>query len=476
MADRKTDTVVIGGGPGGYAAAFMAADLGQETVIVDPRKNPGGVCLYEGCIPSKMLLHLVKLKHEAESAESWGLSFGKAQVDLDKMRDAKDRVISQLTKGLGQLSKQRHVTHIRGTGKFKDANTLEIAAEGGKTESLTFSHAIVATGSRPVAPPGMKTESNLIMFAEDALSLPEIPNSLLVVGGGYIGLEMGTVYARLGAKVTIVEMTEGLIPGADRDLVKTYQKASRKTFDQIHTHTIVSDLEEKDGKVKVGLRSTEDDNESRERTFDRILLTTGRRPNSDSLGLEHAGITVDEKGFIPVNEKRQTETGHIYAIGDITGAPLLAHKASHEGRVAAEVIAGKKSAYEPATIPAVLYTDPEIAWCGLTEREAAAKGVNVTVTSFPWAASGRAVADNAADGKTKLVVDPESERILGVGIVGRGADSLIAEGALAVEMAALARDVSLTVHPHPTMSETIMEAAEVFHGMATHIYRPAKET
>ena len=465
----STQLLVIGGGPGGYAAAFYAADLGMQVTLVDPSPNPGGVCLYRGCIPSKALLHVAKLLGEARHAEAWGITFGQPRVDLDRLRGFKEKVVNQLTGGLGQLSKQRKITYVQGKAAFKDSHTVEIEGEKGG-DTLTFEHAIIATGSHPAKVPGMDLKSDRLMDSTAALDLPDIPKSLLVVGGGYIGLELGSVYAALGTKVTVVEMTDGLLPGADRDLVNVLAKRIESICEAVLLNTKVVGMKEGKKGITVTL---EGDVDPKERTFDRVLVSIGRRPNPVP-GVEHTGVKVNSRGFVEVDASLRTAEPHIYAIGDIVGEPMLAHKASHEGRTAVEAIAGQKAAFEPMAIPAVVFTDPELAWAGLTENDAKKTGREVTVARFPWGASGRALTLDRSDGMTKLVLDPKTERILGVGIVGPGAGELIAEGALAIEMGANATDLKMTIHPHPTLSETVMESAEVFFGHATHVYRPRR--
>ena len=475
----STQVAVIGAGPGGYAAAFYAADRGMQVTLIDPSPNPGGVCLYRGCIPSKALLHVADVLNEAKHAEAWGVSFGAAKIDLDRLRGFKTRVVNQLTGGLGQLSKQRKITYVQGTATFRDSRTLDIVREGssGTADTLEFENAIIATGSHPAKVPGLSIESARLMDSTSALDLPDIPGSLLVVGGGYIGLELGTVYAALGSKVTVVEMTAGLLPGADRDLVNVLAKRIEAICDAVLLETkVVSMKEQKDG-IAVTFEPTASGQDAAgrtERTFDRVLVSIGRRPNPVP-GIEKTKVKVDARGFVEVDSSRRTADPHIYAIGDVVGEPMLAHKASHEGRVAVEAIAGEKAAFEPLAIPAVVFTDPELAWCGLTESDAAKQKREVAIARFPWGASGRALTLDRSDGMTKLVLDPKTERILGVGIVGPGAGELIAEGVLAVEMGANASDLKLTIHPHPTLSETIMESAEVFFGHATHVYRPRRK-
>jgi len=471
----STQLAVIGAGPGGYAAAFYAADLGMQVTLIDPSPNPGGVCLYRGCIPSKALLHVAEVISEARHAESWGVTFGPPKIDVGRLRTFKTKVVDQLTGGLGQLSKQRKITYIQGTAAFVDARTLEVSTASGKdatkNDTLRFEHAIIATGSHPAVVPGLSIESPRLMDSTAALDLPDVPGSLLVVGGGYIGLELGTVYAALGTKVTVVEMTGGLLPGADRDLVNVLAKRIESICEAVLLNTKVVSLEEQKNGLAVSLES---DQGKKDATFDRVLVSVGRKPNPVP-GVETTGVVVNQRGFVEVNAARQTAEPAIYAIGDVVGEPMLAHKASHEGRVAVEAIAGQKVAFEPLAIPAVVFTDPELAWCGLTETDAQKQKRDVTVARFPWAASGRSLTLDRSDGLTKLLLDPETGRILGVGIVGPGAGELIAEGVLAVEMGANATDLKMSIHPHPTLSETLMESAEVFFGHATHVYRPRRK-
>jgi dihydrolipoamide dehydrogenase len=473
---QSTQVVVIGAGPGGYAAAFYAADLGMQVALIDPAVNPGGVCLYRGCIPSKALLHVADVLNEARHAEAWGVTFGNPKIDVDRLRAFKTKVVNQLTGGLGQLSKQRKITYVQGTAGFRDARTLEITREGqSQPETLTFEHAIIATGSRPSTLPGVNLQSPRLMDSTAALEVPDVPRSLLVVGGGYIGLELGTVYAALGTKVTVVEMTDGLLPGADRDLVNILARRVESMSEAVLLKTkVVAMKEAKDG-IAVTFEGEGLADAAKERTFDRVLVSVGRRPNSAVPGLDRTRVKVNARGFIEVDPARRTAEPSIYAIGDVVGEPMLAHKASHEGRVAVEAIAGERVAFEPLAIPAVVFTDPELAWCGLTETDAQKQKREVVVSRFPWAASGRALTLDRTDGMTKLILDAKTERVLGVGIVGPGAGELIAEGVLAVEMGANATDVRMTIHPHPTLSETIMESAEVFFGQATHVYRPRKK-
>jgi len=463
---------VVGGGPGGYAAAFLATDLGMNVTLIDPELNPGGVCLYRGCIPSKALLHVAKLVEEAEQAKNWGVDFAEPKIDLPRLRSWKEGVVKKLTGGLGQLSKQRKVQYLQGVAAFENSTTLRVTKKDGGEETLSFDKIIIATGSRPAIVPTLKLDSPRMMDSTGALNLEDIPGSLLVVGGGYIGLELGSVYAALGTRVTVVEMLPGLLPGADRDLVVPLHKRLEKMLESILLNTTVSSVKEEGNGIRVTFEGA--NVKEREKVFDRVLVSVGRKPNAEIPGLDKTQVKVGPKGFIQVNKQLQTDDPAIYAIGDVVGEPMLAHKASHEGRVAVEAIAGHKVAFEPNAIPAVVFTDPEVAWCGLTETQAEKEGREIKVAKFPWGASGRAITLDRPDGMTKLLVDPQTERVLGVGIVGAGAGELIAEGVLAIEMAALARDVALSIHPHPTLSETIMESAEVFFGTSTHVYRPKR--
>jgi dihydrolipoamide dehydrogenase len=463
---------VLGAGPGGYAAAFLAADLGMNVTLIDKEKNPGGVCLYRGCIPSKALLHIAKLLDETEHAKNWGIEFQKPNIDLDKLRDWKNQVVEKLTGGVGSVAKFRKVNFIQGTAAFKNSTTLSIKKLDGGTEEMSFDKIVIATGSSIATIPSLNIGSKRLLNSTSALDLPAIPKSLLVIGGGYIGLELGSVYQALSSKVSVVEMLDGLLPGADRDLVSHLSKRLKEKFENIMLNSKVVEMKE----VKDGIQVKIQDNESKitEQTYDFVLMSIGRKPDTSGLGLENTKVKVNERGWINVNNQMKTDDPDIYAIGDIVGEPMLAHKASHEGRVAVEVIAGHKSAFEPMAIPAVVFTDPEIAWAGLTENQAKVKKIEYEVTKFPWAASGRAVTLDRNDGVTKILVDPKTQRILGIGICGPGAGELIAEGVLAIEMGANLTDLKLTIHPHPTLSETMMEAAEVFFGQSTHVYRPKK--
>jgi dihydrolipoamide dehydrogenase len=473
MSDTPSlNIAVIGAGPGGYAAAFLAADLGMTVTLIDPEINPGGVCLYRGCIPSKALLHIAKLIEESHQAKDWGIEFGAPKIDLARLRTFKENVVKKLTGGLGVLSKQRKVRYVQGHAAFENSTTLQITKSDASKETLGFDHIIIATGSSPAIVPALKLDTPRMMDSTGALDLEDIPGTLLVVGGGYIGLELGTVYAALGTRVTVVEMLPGLLPGADRDLVIPLHKRLEKMFDGILVNTTVKSVKDEGN----GIRATFEGPAVKEpeKIFDRVLVSVGRKPNSEMAGLDRTLVRVGERGFIQVNKQLQTDDPHISAIGDVVGEPMLAHKASHEGRTAVEAIAGHKVAFEPNAIPAVVFTDPEVAWAGLTETQAQKENREVKVAKFPWAASGRAVTIDRVDGLTKILFDPQTERVLGVGIVGAGAGELIAEGVLAIEMAALAHDVAHTIHPHPTLSETVMNAAEVFFGTATDIYRPKR--
>jgi dihydrolipoamide dehydrogenase len=471
---KSTQLVVIGAGPGGYAAAFYAADRGMSVTLVDPEKNPGGVCVYRGCIPSKALLHVADVISESAHAKDFGIEFQKPKIDLDKLRDFKDKVVGQLTAGAGQVRNLRKIQHLQGMASFRDARTLDVELVGGTKETLTFEHCIIATGSRPATVPGLSIDDPRVMDSTGALELPDIPKTLLVLGGGYIGLELGSVYAALGTRVTVVEMTPGLLPGADRDLVNILAKRIETICEAVWLNTKVTGMKA----AKDGIAVTfEGEGKSGDQTFDRVLVSIGRKPNSAIPGLDKLKVEIDKRGFIVVDESRRTGEPTIYAIGDVAGEPMLAHKAAHEGRAAVDAIAGDRNvAFEPAAIPAVVFTDPEIAWAGLTETDAEKQGRKVAVAKFPWGASGRAISIGRTDGVTKLVIDPETERVLGVGICGPGAGELIAEGVHAIEMGATAKDLALTIHPHPTLSETVMEAAEVFYGHATHVYRPKRSS
>jgi dihydrolipoamide dehydrogenase len=463
-----TQLLVIGSGPGGYAAAFRAADLGLDVTMISLERKPGGVCLYQGCIPSKTLLHLAQLLYDAQRATAMGLTFGQPQIDLAQVRAWKDQVIGKLTGGLVNLSKRRDVQFITARAAFDSSDRVRL--EGADLRFVRFEHAIVATGSHPIPFPGVEfREGGRVMDSTAALALPDVPETLLVVGGGYVGLELGSVYAALGSKVTLVELTDGLLPGADRDLVKILARRLDETFAEIRLNTKVVSLTEHADHVDVTLEGA---NGPERRSFDRVLVAMGRRPNSAGMDLEATGVKLDGRGFIQVDEQQRTADPKILAIGDVVGGAMLAHKAMREGKVAAEVIAGQPSAFDVRAIPCVVFTDPQVAWCGLTEADAARQGRKIEIARFPWGASGRATTLDAPEGLTKLVFDPETKQVLGMGIVGREAGELIAEGVLAVEMAAQADDLALSMHPHPTLSETEGEAAEAFLGSATHILPP----
>ena len=472
MDSSQLNIAVIGGGPGGYAAAFLAADLGMKVTLIDREANPGGVCLYRGCIPSKALLHVAKLIDESRHAKNWGIEFAEPQIDLGRLRAFKENVVAKLTGGLGQISKLRKVRYVRGEASFEASNRIRVTGSGGGEELLSFDRVIIATGSRPARIPSLELDSPRMLDSTSALDLTDVPPTLLVIGGGYIGLELGTVYAALGSKVSVVEMMPGLLPGADRDLVQPLHKRLEKIFPDILVSTTVTAVKEENNGIRVCFEGK--DVKQREKVFDKILVSVGRKPNSEIPGLARTAVRLGGRGFIEVNEHLETADPSIYAIGDVVGEPMLAHKASHEGRTAVEHLAGHKVAFEPNAIPAVVFTDPEIAWTGLTETQAEKQGREIKVAKFPWGASGRATTLDRTEGMTKLILDPSSERVLGVGIVGAGAGELIAEGTLAIEMGALAKDLALTIHPHPTLSETVMQSAEVFFGTSTDLYRPRR--
>ena len=450
----EVDVAVVGGGPGGYSAAFRCAELGLETVVIDADRRLGGACLFEGCIPSKALLHVAAVVSEAERAKEWGVDFGEPRISLDPLRKWKqERVIGKLARGLAGVAKTKGVTLIGGRAIFEDSSTLRI--EGDTLQKIRFKHAIVATGSEPSPLPGVALRSDRVMDSTAALELPDIPERLLVIGGGYIGLELGTVYATLGSRVTLVEMTEGLLPGVDRDLVQPLQRRIEKLFAAVHLRTKVTGLRETGDRVEATLEGQDP------QTFDRVLVAVGRRARSSGLGLEATRVRLtDRGGFVQIDDRCRTDDPHVYAVGDVTGEPMLAHRAMRQGKVAAEALAGQPAAFDNVAIPAVVFTEPEIAWCGLSEAQAKSQGMETKVSKFQWAASGRAATIGRADGLTKLVADAASGRVVGVGIVGPGAGELIAEATLAVETAALVEDVAATIHAHPTLSETLMEAAE----------------
>jgi dihydrolipoamide dehydrogenase len=468
----ETEVVVIGAGPGGYPAAFAAADHGMQVTMVDANPRPGGVCLQCGCIPSKALLHIAKLINEARESTHWGVTFAPPRIDVDAVRKFKDGVIEKLVGGIGQLQKSRGVTWVNARATFADSTTLNLAHPDGRTSQLRFRHCILATGSSPAMPAIFQKDDPRVMDSTGALALESIPGRLLVIGGGYIGLEMGSVYAALGSKVVVVEMLPGLLPGADRDLVRPLQKKLDAAFEAIHLNTKVDSLDVKKGGITARLIG--EDGKPFDEKFDKVLVSIGRRPNSANLGLEKTKVQVDAKGFVVVDAHRRTTDPGIFAIGDVAGEPMLAHKATREAKVVAEVLAGEPAAFDNVAIPAVVFTDPEIAWCGITEAQATAEKREVTVVRFPWAASGRAVSIARTEGLTKIICDAKTERVLGVGIVGAGAGELIGEAVIAVETAAVARDLADSIHAHPTLSETLMESAEAIFGQATHMYRPKR--
>ena len=468
---QETDLLVIGSGPGGYAAAFRAADLGLDVTMVDPSPRPGGVCLYKGCIPSKTFLFLSELIFDAARAESMGVSFGPPRIDLAGMRRWKAEVIEKMATGLVSLAKRRGVQLVQGRAEFDSSESVRL--RDAEVSRIRFRRAILATGSRPIPfPQTAFTAGGRIMSSTGALALADVPESLLVIGGGYVGLELGTVYASLGSRVSLVETAERLLPGIDADLVDPLQRRLSVLFKQIWLNTRVAGLREEDAGVSVRL---EKEGAGFSEVFDRVLVAIGRKPATDGLGLEKTGVQFDPKGFVVVDELQRTADERILAVGDVVGGMMLAHKASYEGKIAAEVVAGKAAAFDARAIPAVVYTDPQIAWCGLTEEQARREKIPVTVQKFPWKFSGRAATMGASEGLTKVLADPESGRILGVGITGRDTEGLISEGVLAVEMGALAEDVAGSIHPHPTLSETESEAAEMFLGSATHIIGKAQK-
>jgi dihydrolipoamide dehydrogenase len=466
----KSDLVVLGSGPGGYSAAFRAADLGLNVVLVERDAALGGVCLNVGCIPSKALLHAAKVIADARDMAAHGVHFGAPRIELEVLRTWKSKVVGQLTKGLDGLAKQRKVEVLRGAGHFTSPHNLTVTGGDGATTSVEFKQAIIAVGSEPVRLPGMPEDPRII-DSTGALALADIPARLLVIGGGIIGLEMATVYMELGTRVTVVELTSDLMPGTDRDLVKPLEKRLKAGLAGIMTGTRVVKIEAGEGELTVHFEGA---GAPATAGFERVLVAVGRRPNGDRIGAEQAGVAVDARGFIAVDKQMRTNVPHIFAIGDVVGQPMLAHKAVHEGKVAAEVAAGHKAAFDARVIPSVAYTDPEVAWVGVTETEAKASGRTIEKGSFPWAASGRALSLGRSEGLTKLIIDPADGRVIGAGIVGPGAGDLIAEVALAIEMGCDAEDIGLTIHPHPTLSETVAMAAEMWSGTITDLYMPKK--
>jgi dihydrolipoamide dehydrogenase len=469
-ADIDAEVVVLGAGPGGYTAAFRAADLGKKVVLIERYPTLGGVCLNVGCIPSKALLHVAKVVSEAEEMSHAGVTFGKPKIELAKLRDWKSGVVAKLTRGLSGLARQRKVQVVVGKGRFTGVHAIEVETPEGR-KTVGFDHCIIAAGSSAARIPGFPYEDRRIFDSTGALELPEVPKRLLVIGGGIIGLEMATVYDALGSRISVVEMMDSLIPGADRDVVKILQKRIEKRYESILLGTKVARVEAQSGGLKV---TFEGKSAPQPQTYDSILMAVGRRDNGRDIGAEAAGVNVDSRGYIPVDKQMRTNVPHIYAIGDICGEPMLAHKATHEGKIAAEVIAGHKAYFDARTIPSVAYTDPEIAWMGLTETQAAADSIEYDKAVFPWAASGRALATGRDDGMTKLLLDRNTRRLLGAAVVGVNAGELIAETVLALEMGADMVDIGLTVHPHPTLSETVCFAAEIAEGTITDLYLPRK--
>jgi dihydrolipoamide dehydrogenase len=464
MDPINTEIVVVGAGPGGYAAAFYAADLGKKVILVERDARLGGVCLNRGCIPSKALLHAAHTISLARESEHRGITFSGHTINVNKLRAWKETILTRLAGGIAQLAKMRGVQVINGRGYFEDSRKLRVETDQGQ-QFITYEKAIVAVGSKSAMPKAFDLGNPRIMTSSEALEVEDVPENLLVIGGGYIGMELGTVYATLGSKVVLVEALDAILAGADPDLARPVVAYAKKAFKEVRLKTKVSKMATSGKQIKVEFDT---DEQKKEELYDRVLVAVGRAPNAEDLGLENTRVSFDDRGYIHVNEKQQTTDPAIYAIGDIAGGVLLAHKAAKEARIAVEVMVGEDSAFTDITIPAVVFTDPELAWCGLTEQDAKAKGIEVQVSKFPWAASGRAMSFDRPDGMTKLIIEPETERILGVGIVGQGAGELISEGVLAVEMGATAKDLALAVHPHPTLSETLMEAAEAFYGHATH--------
>ena len=472
MSSKKhIDILVIGSGPGGYAAAFRAADLGRKVIIVDKDPTLGGVCLNRGCIPSKTLLHIAKVLEETESLKKMGVSFAKPKIDINTVRDWKNKIIKQLSGGIAQMAKARKVETIEGVATFISDKEIQVERKSDK-ENITFDHCIIAAGSSSSRIPGIPFDNKNVLTSKTALDIEKIPKNLLVIGGGYIGLEMGTVFNALGADVSIAEFLPNLLPGADPDLVKPLARKLKKHFNEIHLSTKIVDV--KPSKPNSLIVTMEKDGETTTKKFEQVLVSVGRKPNTKTIGLENTTIKTNTKGFIEVDKQQKTNVKNIYAIGDIAGDPMLAHKATHEGKVAAEVICGLPAAFDAKAIPAVIFTDPEIAWVGITESEAKEKSIPYEKGEFPWAASGKSLAIGRNEGKTKIIFDPITKRTIGVGIVGPNAGDLISEGALAIEMGADAEDISLTVHPHPTLGEAFANAAEVFEGTVTDLYIPKK--
>tara|TARA_Y100000748_G_C15502574_1_gene490679 strand:+ start:968 stop:2392 length:1425 start_codon:yes stop_codon:yes gene_type:complete len=472
MASNKhTDILVIGSGPGGYAAAFRAADLGRDVVLVDKDPTLGGVCLNRGCIPSKTLLHISKVLEEANSLKNMGVTFTKPKIDIDAVRAWKSKVVSQLSGGIAQMAKARKVTTIQAEATFLSDKEVQLKTNS-KKETITFDHCVIAIGSSSSIVPGIPMDNKDVLTSKTALELSRIPKNLLVIGGGYIGLEMGTVFSALGSTVSVAEFLPNLLPGADADLVKPLARKLKKEFNEILLSTKITSVEP--AKTKGLTVKMEKDGKTTTKNYDQVLVSVGRTPNTKNIGIEKTSVNVDDRGFISVDKHQKTNVSNIYAIGDIAGNPMLAHKATHEGKVAAEVICGLPAAFDAKAIPAVIFTDPEIAWVGVTEAEAKEKNISYEKGEFPWAASGKSLALGRNDGRTKIIFDKETKRTIGVGIVGPNAGDLISEGALAIEMGADAEDISLTIHPHPTLGETFANAAEVFEGTVTDLYIPKK--
>jgi len=467
----QTQLAVIGGGPGGYTAAFHAADLGMQVTLVSDEPQLGGVCLHSGCIPTKVLLHVAGLISQMRTAGDWGLKCVPPQIDLAALRSRKDAIVQNLAAGLHQLARHRRLTFIHARAQFVDSQTLRMQSPSdpppNQPEYLRYEHAILATGSVPVVPQSLRLDDPRVMDSTAALTLPDLPDRLLVIGGGYIGLEMGTILAALGSAVTVVELTDGLLPGTDRDLVRVLARRLDKIFDAVHLNTVVEKLAPQDGGIVATIKK-------QAATFDRVLICAGRRPDTDSLGLTNTGVRTDTQGFVQVDRQQRTHDPAVFAVGDVVAGPMLAHKAACQAKVAAQVVAGNSGSFDNRTIPAVVFTDPEIAYCGMTETQARTEKRQVTITRLPWAVSGRAATLGRTDGLTKLIVDPQNQKVLGVGCVGHGAAELIAEAVLAIEMDADPGDIAHAVHPHPTISETLAETAQAFFGHATHLYRPRR--
>lgn len=468
MSDKiSVQVAVLGAGPGGYTAAFLAADAGKTVALIDVTSKPGGTCLYRGCIPSKALLHAANLIDEAHEAASLGVEFNQPNINLDKIRETKNQIVTKLSDGLAQLTKARKIQFVQGRGRFIDEHTIRVLCPDKSEKDVVFENAIVATGSTPTPLPGVALKSPRLIDSTGALSLVRVPKTLLVVGAGYIGLELGSVYASLGSEVTVVELLDGLVPGADRDLTTVLQRQLKKKFkDFLFKTKVIGIVESTDG---LTITFEKHDGTKEDREFNAVLVSIGRRPNAKGCGLEEIGVVIDQRGFVAVNEHRQTSVPHVFAIGDITGQPMLAHKAQAEARVAVETLCGKPSVFAPKSIPAVMFTNPEVAWCGVTETEAKQKNLNVKIEKFPWLASGRALTLSRTEGFTKLISDPQTGVLLGAAIIGQTAGDLISECALAVEKGLTFRDLAHTIHPHPTLSETIMEAAELLGGNCVHL-------